>query len=179
MNPQLANMPRVLQADVLPAAPGIGRLVHAVAVRDINADGGFAHAGVDDVGIGFRHRQRPDRRRLEIAVGDVLPILSGVFGLPDAASAGAKVECAQLGGVAGDGDHPSAAEGSDAAPVSDIVEGKVHCVCAFFGGGCKMACIVAGRYSIKPHFCIFLDISSTSGTMRATRFFLVTLIDEA
>ena len=118
--------------DMAPRTTAISRLVDAIAVGDIDADGGFAHASVDDVGVGFRQRQRADRGGVEVAVRDILPILPGVFGFPDAAGAGAEVEGSEFSGVAGDGDHASAAEGSDAAPASDVVKGEGHGVCFLF-----------------------------------------------
>lgn len=66
-----------------------------------------------------------------MAVGDILPVLPGVFSFPDAAGAGAEIECAKFAGMAGDGDDASAAEGADAAPASDVFEGRVHVVWAF------------------------------------------------
>ena len=80
------------KSDMLPTAPGIGRFVDAVADGDINADGGFAAAGVDDVGVGRRHFQRADGRGREIAIADVFPVLAGIGGLPDAAADAAEIE---------------------------------------------------------------------------------------
>ena len=41
VNANLADVARVFQADMLPAAPGVGGLVNTVAMRDINADRRF------------------------------------------------------------------------------------------------------------------------------------------
>lgn len=135
MNPNLANVARVIQADMLPTAPGIGGFVNAIAMRDINTNRGFARAGVDDVRIRFRDRQRADRSGVEVAVGDIAPVLPGVVRLPDATRAGAEVEGADIAGVAGHSDDAPAAEGSDTAPASDVVEREVHGLWAFLCGG--------------------------------------------
>lgn len=134
MNANLADVPRVVQADMLPTAPGIGGLVNAIAVRNINANRRFASAGVDDIRIHFRDRQRADRSRIEVAVGDIAPVLPTVVRLPDATRAGAEVEGADVAGVASNGDDPPAAEGSDTAPASDVVEREIHGVWAFYCG---------------------------------------------
>ena len=46
-----ADVPRLLQAQVLPGAPGVGGAVHPVAVGHVDADGGLARAGVDHVRV--------------------------------------------------------------------------------------------------------------------------------
>ena len=53
----LADVARLGQAHVPPRDTGIGRLVDAVAVGDVDADRRFARAGVDDVAVGRRDRQ--------------------------------------------------------------------------------------------------------------------------
>ena len=60
MNPYFADVPGIIQADVLPCAAGIGGLIHAVAMRDVDADGRFARAGIDHIWVGFGNGQRPD-----------------------------------------------------------------------------------------------------------------------
>ena len=115
MTADLGDLTRVLQADVLPTAPGIGRLVDAIADRDIDADGGFARSRVDDVGVSRRHFQRANRRSGQVAIADVLPVLPGISGLPDAAADAAEVEGVLIARIAGDSDDASAAEGSDTA----------------------------------------------------------------
>ena len=47
----LADMAGLDQTHVLPCAAGIGRLVHAVTVGDVDTNGRFAHTGIDDVAI--------------------------------------------------------------------------------------------------------------------------------
>ena len=51
-----ADLPRVVEADVRPGLAGVGRLVHAVAVRDLRAHVGFAGADVDDVRVATARR---------------------------------------------------------------------------------------------------------------------------
>ena len=105
------------EAHVPPRHAGVGRLVDAVAVGDVDADRRLAGAGVDDVPVGGRHGQRPDRSGREEAIGDVLPELAGVVALPHAAGDGAEVEDRLVLRVGGNGDHPST---TGAARCSDI-----------------------------------------------------------
>ena len=111
----LGDLAGLFQAEMLPAAPGVGGFVDAIADGDIDADGGLARAGIDDIGVGGRHFQRADGRGGEVAVADILPVLPGVGGLPDAATDAAEVEGIRIARVASDSDDASAAEGSDAA----------------------------------------------------------------
>ncbi len=105
------------EADVGPGAAAVGRLVDAVAVRDVRADRRLAGAGVDHVRGGLGDGERADRGGAEEAVRDVLPESAAAGRLPDAAGAGAEVEGAALGRVAGDGDDAPAAVRPDAAPL--------------------------------------------------------------
>ena len=59
-------------------------------MRDVAANGLLAAAGVDDARIGRRDSDRADRPA-EKAVGDRLPRLSAVSGLPYAAATRAEV----------------------------------------------------------------------------------------
>ena len=136
---QLADMPRIAQAAMLPTAPAIAGFVDAIAMRNINADGRLAHARVNDIGVALADRQRADRAGFEIAIGDILPVLPGIVGLPDAARASAKIEGADLARVPGDRDDASATEGSNAAPMPDVVQGNAHStiLCCQLGAGCE------------------------------------------
>ena len=73
MDLDLADVAGVLQPDIAPGAAAVVGPVDPVAVRDVAADRRFAGPGVDDVGIGLGDGERPDRRGLEEAVGDVAP----------------------------------------------------------------------------------------------------------
>ncbi len=71
VNADLANEAGIGEADVLPGHAGIGALVHAITVGNIDADRGFAGAGVDHIGIGRGDRQGADCARREKAIGDM------------------------------------------------------------------------------------------------------------
>ena len=124
----------VAQADGSPGAAAVGGPVDAVAVRDVAADAGLAHADVDHVGVGRRDGERADGGGLEEAVGDVLPVRAAVGGLPHAARAGAEVEGRGLGRMAGDGDHTAAAVRPDAAPLERTQQTWIDGHRASFGG---------------------------------------------
>jgi len=105
-----------LETDVAPAPARIGRFVDAVAVGDIQPDGGFPSAGIDRVGIRGCHRERTDGSASQKTVGDAAPIDPIVDGLPDAAGACPEIGHRLVRGIARDGDHASATRGSNAPP---------------------------------------------------------------
>src|ERR1035437_3231469 len=82
---------RVGEAHVLPRLAGVGGFVHAVALHDVAAQLGFAHADVDHVGVRFRHRHGAHRGTFQLPVGDRTPSEAAIGGLPEAAAGGAKV----------------------------------------------------------------------------------------
>ena len=90
--------------------------VHAVARADVIARGDLAAADIDHVRIGWRHRERADRRGT-LAVEQRLPGASGVGGLPHAAAGGADVERVRLRGYARAHRRPAAAERADQSPL--------------------------------------------------------------
>ena len=73
MDAHLADIARIFEAEMRPGLARVGGLVDAVAMRDIAANGGLAHANIDHVGVGGRDGDAADRGALEIAIGDVLP----------------------------------------------------------------------------------------------------------
>src|SRR5579884_1467543 len=82
MDADLGDVANLGKAQMLPGRAGVGGLPHAVAVRDVAADGRLAHADVDHVRVGRGDGDGADRRALEEAVGDVLPVDAAVGGLP-------------------------------------------------------------------------------------------------
>src|SRR6185437_4811930 len=105
------------QADEAPVLAAVGGLVHAAAGEDGVAGRGVAGADVEDLRIRGRHRHGADAAGLEVAVGEVAPVVAVVGRLPDAAAGGSHVENVGLVGNAGHGGDASAGEGADAAPV--------------------------------------------------------------
>ena len=112
------------QAEMLPARPGVGRLVDAVADREIRTLQPLAAADVDDVGIGWRDRDRADRLR-RLPVEERRPRQPVIGRLPDAAVVDADVEHVRLLRHAGRADRASAAVWADGAPAHRVVEGRV------------------------------------------------------
>ena len=99
----VADLLRVVEAEMLPAVAAVGRAIHARAVGQIFAQLRFAGADLDHVRIGRRDGDRADRGDVGLAVGDVAPGLSAVRRLPHAAVHRAEVEDQWLRRVAGDG----------------------------------------------------------------------------
>ena len=118
----LADVASFAQTDVAPASPGVGTAIDAVAVGDINADGGLAGAGVDDVRVRRRYGQGSDRGGGEEAIGHGPPVCSGIGRFPDAAGDGAEIERAGVMPGAGYGNDPATPERSDAAPSEQPLE---------------------------------------------------------
>ena len=115
-----ADLSRVGEADVLPRAAGIDRLVDAVAVREVAAEAGLAHADVDHARVRRRDRDGADRAGLHVAVGDRAPGDAAIVGLPDAAAGGAHVVDVRLTGNAGHRGDAAAAVRTDAAPAERL-----------------------------------------------------------
>ncbi len=109
------NLPRVGKPHVLPGLSAVGRLVHAVAVREVASDVRLPHADVDHVRIRLGHGDRADRARLEVLVGHDLPVGAAVGRLPDPAAGGAEVEDVGLVAYADDRDRAAAAVWTDRA----------------------------------------------------------------
>ena len=61
------------ETEVPPALPGIVRAVDAVALENVGAQLHLAHADVDDVGVGRRHRDRADRSAADLPIGHRSP----------------------------------------------------------------------------------------------------------
>ena len=115
MDDDVGDLPRVAESHERPRLSAVGRLPHAVAVRDVAANRILAAADVDDVGRRRRDFDRADRPA-EIFVGDRRPGLAGVDRLEDAAAGRAHPEFILARGVAGDGDRAAAAIRADLAP---------------------------------------------------------------
>ena len=80
----VGNLLRVAQPEMRPRLAGVGRLVDAVAGREVRPMEPFAAADVDDVGVRWRDRDGADRPG-RLVVEDRLPGAAGVGRLPDAA----------------------------------------------------------------------------------------------
>ncbi len=83
------------QAEMRPRLAGVGRLVDAVAGREVGPDDAAAGADVDDVRIGRRDGDRADRSG-RLAIEERLPVRAVVGRAPDAAVVEADVEDVRL-----------------------------------------------------------------------------------
>ena len=117
VNAHFGDVTGIGEAHVLPGCTCVGGAVHAVPMRNVDADGGFAHAGPDHIGVGFRDGHCADRRRLEEAVRDIEPVLTSISGLPDTTCTGSEVKNIVIFGVSGDGDDTTTTERSDTTPL--------------------------------------------------------------
>ena len=118
--PDLAGIGK---AQVGPGFTGVLRPIDPVAVGKVAADAGFAHPDVNNIGIRRRHGDGTDGTGTEIAVGNVVPRLTGVFSLPHTSTGSALVVDQRLTGDTGDGRDPPAPKGPDKAPLHDL--GKI------------------------------------------------------
>ncbi len=82
---------RVGKSHVLPRLAGVGGFVYAVALHNVAAQLGFAHADVDHVGVGFRHRHGAHGGTFQLAVGHGMPGQAAVGSLPQAAAHRAEI----------------------------------------------------------------------------------------
>jgi len=108
-----------IEAHARPRFAGVGRLVDAIADRDVASDECLAGAGPDRVRIAGRNRQRANRLDVLI-VEDRIPVGAGVAGFPDAARGRADVEDVRIARNPGDRDH-AIADGSDVPELQRLV----------------------------------------------------------
>ena len=128
----------LLEAEVLPGLAAVGRLVDAVADREIGALQPLARADVERLRRRGSDRDGADRLR-RLAVEDRLPGSAVVVRAPDAAVADADIEDAGVTRRPGEGAGATAAEGADVAPVHLLVERGRHRL-GGRGGGEKGRC---------------------------------------
>src|SRR4051794_6273103 len=92
MDPNLADVARVVQANIRPGAAGVRALVDPVAVGDVDADRSLTCTDVDDIGICWSDGEGADRGSGEETVGNRAPVDAAVDGFPDAARARAEIK---------------------------------------------------------------------------------------
>ena len=114
---------RVAEPDVLPGVAGVAAAVDAVAGEDVAANAGLAGADEDEVGVGFGDRDRADRGRGDLEVGDGVPVFAAVGGLPEAAAGGAEVGLLGAAFDTAGRDGAAAAIGAEVAPCVGGEEG--------------------------------------------------------
>ena len=108
-----------------PGLAGVGRLVHAVARREIGTDDSRAAADIDNVGIGRRYRDGADRAG-GLLVEQRHPGRAEVGRSPDAAVIEADVEYVGLAGHARERPRPPCPGRPDGAPVHLGVKSPVN-----------------------------------------------------
>ena len=104
-----------LEPQVPPGLAGVVGPVNALPDDDVAAQAVRTGGHVNDVRVALGHRDAPDRGALEVAVGNGMPVVSVVGGLPDPAAGGAHVERPGLGAMSRDRGDPAAAGGPDHA----------------------------------------------------------------
>gem|GEM_PF-1421543 len=140
MNADLRYSVRFPEADVLPGFAPVAAPVDAVPGQDVAANAGLAGADEDEIGVGLADRDRADRRRADLEIGDGIPVLTAVDGLPKAAAGGAEVGFLGPAPDAGDGDGAAAPVGTEVAPRVAGQEGRVEDHgCLGVEGGCERA----------------------------------------
>ncbi len=125
MDLNVADLSSVLQPRELPAVAAVQGPVDAPARGDVAPDARRAGADVHHVRIGLRHGHGADGADVDLAVGDVRPVLARVVGLPDAAAGGARVPGVELGRVAGDRRGAAAPVGPDHPVIQTLEESGV------------------------------------------------------
>ena len=116
MHDDARDLLRVGESDVRPRFAAVDRSVHSVALRDVGAHVRLARADIDDVRIGWRHRDRADRSD-RLRIEDRLPRAARVIRFPHAAVHAAEIEMLRLSRHASDREHATRAKRTNAAPV--------------------------------------------------------------
>ena len=109
------NLLRVAQSEVRPCPAGVGRLVDAVARREIRTVKAFAAADVNRAGVGGSDGDRTDGT-CGLVVEDRFPDAAGVSRLPDAAVDRRHIEGVRMARVAGRRAGPACAVRADVPP---------------------------------------------------------------
>ena len=107
---------RVAKAEVRPRPAGVGRLVHAVADREVGPNDAGSRTDVDDVRVGRRDSDGPNRSG-RLVVEDWLPRRPVVGGAPDAAVVEADIEHVRLTWDPRERPRPAGASRTDLPPV--------------------------------------------------------------
>ncbi|MCX6603476.1 MAG: hypothetical protein NTV52_07770 [Acidobacteria bacterium] len=84
MDADAADLAGFGEANVRPGATAVDGFIDAIAVGGVAADGLFAHAGVEDVGVG-RVKDHVDAAGFIAAGEGLLPGFAAVVGFEDAA----------------------------------------------------------------------------------------------
>src|SRR5258708_2977664 len=113
---------RVAQAEMLPGASRVGRLIDAVAYGEIGAAQAFTAADIDRVGIRRRDGQSSNRT-CRLIIEDGIPYAAEVRRFPDSAVVRRHVKDVWLARNTGNRHGAAAAKRADHPPVKFLV----HC----------------------------------------------------
>jgi len=125
VDPHDGDLLRVGEPHVPPGRAAVGRLVDAVAHREVGTLQPLAAPHVEDPRVRRRHGDRADRLR-RLAVEDRLPGAAGVGRFPYPAVVGADVECVGLARHPHRRHRSPAAEGADHPPAELRVEAGIE-----------------------------------------------------
>jgi hypothetical protein len=123
---ELRNLLAIAQAKVRPGLACVGRLVNAVADRQVRPMQPLTTANIDHIRVRRGYGNRADGAG-RLVVKDRLPRATVIVGLPHSAIAHADVKDVRLGGHAGDAACASATVRADRSPVEgggDLAEGE-------------------------------------------------------
>src|SRR5262249_16953926 len=107
---------------VRPGLAPISRFVYAITVGHIETHAGLAHPGIDHVRIRLRDGDGANRSRLEVAVGDVVPVGSSIIGLPYSSGAPPEVDDCRVDRISGHSHHSPPTRRTDAPPLDSVEE---------------------------------------------------------
>ena len=114
-----ADLPRIFQPNVVPRFAAVDRFKDSGAVRRIAANRRFARADINHVVIGWRNRNRADRRN-GCFVEKRSPICAAVSRLPHAARDRTEIICVRLTYDTFDRQRASSAKRTDLSPTHAI-----------------------------------------------------------
>jgi hypothetical protein len=114
-----ANVPGVIESDVMPGRAAVGRFINAVAERETGTNVALAGSRINRLRIGGSHGQRPDRC-YRLSIENRSPHRSGIGRLPNSAIDRAEIKGGGIARHAGHGHRASTAERADQAPFEPV-----------------------------------------------------------
>jgi hypothetical protein len=115
VNGDRRDLLRIAEAEVAPGGAAVVRAIDAVTNREIGALQPFAASDVEDVCVGGRDDQRPDRLR-GLIVENRCPRMSGIGRLPHTTVYDSDIEGVRMAWVSGRRSRPAAAHRADVPP---------------------------------------------------------------
>ncbi len=100
----------------MPSLAGVSRLIDSVALHDVPAKLGLAHADVNDVWIRFGDPYCTDGRAAQLTVGDRLPCSAAIHGFPKTAPDRTEVVFERASYGTRTGERAAASIGANATP---------------------------------------------------------------